>query len=50
MDTTKENNNDLTSGPLTIKIIKFIIPLMLTGILQLLYNAADSIVVGHLRR
>lgn len=47
MDNTKENNNDLTSGPLTIKIIKFIIPLMLTGILQLLYNAADSIVVGH---
>ena len=47
MDTTKENNNDLTSGPLTIKIIKFIIPLMLTGILQLLYNAADSIGVGH---
>lgn len=47
MDTAKENNNDLTSGPLTIKIIKFIIPLMLTGVLQLLYNAADSIVVGH---
>ena len=47
MDNTKEKNNDLTSGPLTLKIIKFIIPLMLTGILQLLYNAADSIVVGH---
>ena len=47
MDNTKEKNNDLPSGPLTIKIIKFIIPLMLTGILQLLYNAADSIVVGH---
>ena len=47
MDNTKEKNNDLTSGPLTIKIIKFIIPLMLTGILQLLYNAADCIVVGH---
>ena len=47
MDNTKEKNNDLTSGPLTIKIIKFIIPLMLTGISQLLYNAADSIVVGH---
>lgn len=47
MDNTKKKNNDLTSGPLTIKIIKFIIPLMLTGILQLLYNAADSIVVGH---
>jgi len=32
---------------LTLLIIKFILPLMLTGILQLLYNAADSIVVGR---
>ncbi len=46
---TKEINkkDDLTEGPLTLKIIKYIIPLMLTGILQLLYNAADSVVVGH---
>ena len=39
--------DDLTEGPLALKIIKYIIPLMLTGILQLLYNAADSVVVGH---
>ena len=29
------------------RIIKFILPLMLTGILQLLYNAADSVVLGR---
>lgn len=34
-------------GSLTVKIIRFVIPLMLTGILQLLYNAADSVVVGR---
>ena len=39
---------DLTSGGhLTPKIIRFILPLMFTGVLQLLYNAADSIVVGR---
>ncbi len=32
---------------LTWRIVKYIIPLMLTGILQLLYNAADNIVVGR---
>ena len=45
MDTAK--NKNLSEGPLTPQIIKFILPLMLTGILQLLYNAADSIVVGR---
>ncbi len=37
---------DMTSGKFLKKIILFCIPLMLTGILQLLYNAADLIVVG----
>lgn len=37
---------DMTTGPLLKKIILFTIPLMLTGILQLLYNAADVVVVG----
>ena len=37
----------LAEGALTPKIIKFIIPLMLSGILQLVYNAADSIIVGR---
>ena len=43
------NNENLVDAPgsLTIKIVKFAIPLMLTGILQLLYNAADSVVVGR---
>ena len=38
---------DMTSGPLIPKILQFSLPLMLTGILQLLYNAADVIVVGN---
>ncbi len=37
---------DMTTGPLLKKIILFTIPLMLTGILQLLYNATDVVVVG----
>ena len=37
---------DMMSGPLLKKIIIFSIPVMLTGMLQLLYNAADVVVVG----
>ena len=38
---------DLCSGSILNKIINFSVPLMLTGMLQLLYNAADVIVVGQ---
>lgn len=38
---------DMTNGPLFGKILRMSIPLMLTGLLQLLYNAADVIVVGQ---
>lgn len=38
---------DMCSGPLLSKIIRFSIPLMLSGILQLLFNAADVMVVGQ---
>ncbi len=38
---------DMTSGSLLGKVLLFAGPLMLTGILQLLYNAADIIVVGN---
>ena len=38
---------DMTNGPLIPKILQFSLPLILTGILQLLYNAADVIVVGN---
>ena len=37
----------MTSGPLLGKIIRFSVSLMLTNMLQLLYNAADLIVVGQ---
>ena len=42
----KSNKVDMTKGPLLTKIIAFAIPLMLTSMLQLLYNAADILVVG----
>lgn len=38
---------DMLNGPLFGKILAFSIPLMLSGILQLLFNAADTIVVGR---
>lgn len=38
---------DMCSGPLLGKILRFSVPLMLSGILQLLFNAADIIVVGQ---
>ena len=38
---------DMCSGALIPKILQFAIPLMLSGILQLLFNAADIIVVGQ---
>ena len=38
---------DMTEGPILPKIVAFTGPLIVTGILQLLYNAADVIVVGN---
>ncbi len=43
---TKNYEMDLTHGPLLKKIILFSLPLMFTSMLQLLYNAADVVVVG----
>lgn len=40
-------SSDLTEGPLLSKIIYYSIPIILTGILQLLFNAADLVVVGR---
>ena len=37
---------DMTNGPLLSKVIQFAIPLALSSMLQLLFNAADVIVVG----
>jgi putative efflux protein, MATE family len=38
---------DMCHGPLLGKILLFSVPLMLSGILQLLFNAADVVVVGR---
>lgn len=43
----KKDDSNLTEGPLLVKILLFSLPLMATGILQLLYNAADLVVVGQ---
>lgn len=38
---------DMSSDPLMPKLISFFLPLMFSGILQLLFNAVDLIVVGR---
>ena len=44
---TKKYEIDMCNGPLLGKILIFYIPLMLSGVLQLLFNAADIAVVGR---
>ena len=38
---------DMLNGPVILPLIRFAMPLMLSGILQLMFNAADVIVVGR---
>ena len=38
---------NMTEGPVLGKMIRFTIPVMASGILQLLFNAADVAVVGQ---
>ena len=42
----KKHTVDMTQGSIFRHIIKFAIPIMVAGILQTLYNAADMVVVG----
>ncbi|MBQ8014148.1 MAG: MATE family efflux transporter [Treponema sp.] len=42
-----KNQIDMTTGAIFPKLVKFAIPLILSSILQLLFNAADIIVVGR---
>ena len=47
-ETLKDKNSvDLTEGNLVKKIILYTLPIIATGILSLLFNAADIIVVGR---
>lgn len=43
----KSYEMDMCNGPLLGKILVFTFPLMLSGVLQLLFNAADIVVVGR---
>ena len=43
----KKYEIDMCNGPILKKMLIFALPLMLSGILQLLFNAADTIVVGR---
>ena len=43
----QKNEIDMCNGPLLGKLLWFSVPLMASGILQLLFNAADIIVVGQ---
>ena len=43
----KSHEIDMCNGPIWSKLLIFSIPLMLSGILQLLFNAADMIVIGQ---
>ena len=42
----RSNQIDMCTGSLPPKLIRFAIPLMISGMLQLFFNAADIIVVG----
>ena len=44
---SKKYEIDMCNGPLVGKILIFYVPLMLSGVLQLLFNAADIAVVGR---
>ena len=43
----EQKNQDMTSGSLAKGILFFSIPLMLSNILQVLFNMSDIAVVGH---
>ncbi|MBO5010258.1 MAG: MATE family efflux transporter [Clostridia bacterium] len=42
----KKKSVDATEGPIFSKMVAFVIPLMLTNLMQQLYSMADSMVVG----
>ena len=38
---------DMTNGPFLKKIIAFAVPVILTGLVQMSYNTAETIIVGR---
>lgn len=47
VEKTKSYQMDMCEGALFSKLIRFAVPLMLSSILQLLFNAVDMVVVGR---
>lgn len=47
MNSKSSHEIDMLNGPVLPRILEFALPLALSGILQLLFNAADVIVVGR---
>ncbi|MBO5879516.1 MAG: MATE family efflux transporter [Clostridia bacterium] len=43
----KTKTRNFTEGPMFFRIFLFALPIMATGVLQILYNMADNIVVGQ---
>lgn len=47
MTAAAKKKADFTEGPLFLPIFLFVVPIILTGMLQIFYNMADNIVVGR---
>lgn len=47
MEMRKSYEIDMTRGPLLSQLLLFALPLICSGVLQLLFNAADIVVVGR---
>ena len=47
MTTAKKQKKNYTSGPIFIPMLTFVLPIMLTSVLQVFYNMSDKIVVGQ---
>ena len=46
MTLTRQKSQTLTEGPLFTKMILFILPVLVSNLLQIFYNAADMMIVG----
>ena len=47
MSSILTRKNNLTSGLIIKPLLLFMIPLMISNVFQSLYNAVDTMVVGH---
>lgn len=43
----KKKEIDMINGPLMSSLVRFVLPVIATGVLQVLYNAADIVIVGQ---